>query len=151
MRYYSFQIGGVSIGTDCCGFDDNKPIKREDVVEMADQLRLRKVNGRYIGMDKIKITYLGRDYDRAKAKLTGITAKKDVFEKIKHLLPDDSYTADNIACTDPSNNQFCVRLSEDEYIYYQPDIGEAIINYNEIDDSFKKYAAETFDFDNQNY
>ena len=68
MKYYSFEIGGVLIGSDHCGFDDNEPIKKDDIIEMVDQLRLRKVNGRYIGMDTVKVTYLGRDYEIAKAK-----------------------------------------------------------------------------------
>ena len=77
-------------------------------------------------------------------------SKQEVFKEIEYLLPD-GYSANNIACTDPDNNQFCIKLSEDEYIYYQPDIGEEIINYNSIDNDFRKYAAETFDFANQNY
>jgi len=74
MKYYSFELSGVPIGSDHCGFDNTEPIEREVIIKMVDKLRLRKdpeINGRYIGTDTVKVKFLGRDYDRAKAKLKG--------------------------------------------------------------------------------
>jgi len=78
--------------------------------------------------------------------------EQEAFEEMKEYLPTGTqFTVNCVICTDPDNNQFCIKINDDVYVYYEPSIDVEIIDYNNIDDKFRKYASDVFDFDGQTY